>query len=74
MTDYISAYRSQMAFMWLDLESDEPRVNAELRVVMAELYLKSNWTKLKTIPRDIFIPTNKLKIIPANRGTWLTGL
>ena len=37
MTDYISAYRSQMAFMWLDLESDEPRVNAELRVVMAEL-------------------------------------
>ena len=23
MTDYISAYKSQMAFMWLDLEADK---------------------------------------------------
>ena len=37
MIDYISAYRSQLAFMWLDFESDKPRVNAELRVMMAEL-------------------------------------
>ena len=37
MTDYISAYRLQMAFMWLEIESDKPRVNDELRVMMAEL-------------------------------------
>ena len=37
MIDYISAYRSQLAFMLLDFESDEPRVDAELRVMMTEL-------------------------------------
>ena len=37
MIDYISAYRSQMAFLWLDFESDKPRVNAELRIKKAEL-------------------------------------
>ena len=33
-------------------------MNAELRVMMAELYLKSDLTILKTIPGDIFIPAN----------------
>ena len=47
-----------MAFIGLDLEADKPKMNAELRVVMAELYLKPSWTKLKTIPHDIFIPEN----------------
>ena len=37
MVDYFSGYRSQMAFMRLDFESDKPRVNAKLRVMMAEL-------------------------------------
>ena len=35
--DYISAYRLQIVFMQLDFESDKPNVNAELRVMMAEL-------------------------------------
>ena len=34
---YISAYKSQMAFVGLDFESDTPRMKAELRVMMAEL-------------------------------------
>ena len=54
MIDYISAYKSQMVFMGWDIEADKPKVNAELRVMISELQLKSNWTKLKTIPRDIF--------------------
>ena len=37
MIDYISAYKSQMAFMGLDFESDKPRMEAKLRVMMAEL-------------------------------------
>ena len=37
MIDYISAYKSQMAFIGLDFESDKPRMKAELRVMMAEL-------------------------------------
>ena len=37
MIDYISAYRLQMTFMWLEIESDKPRVNDELRVMMTEL-------------------------------------
>ena len=37
MLDYISAYRSQIAFMGLDFESDKPRMEAELRVMMPEL-------------------------------------
>ena len=37
MIDYILAYKSQMAFMGLDFESDKPRIKAELRVMMAEL-------------------------------------
>ena len=35
--DYISAYRSQMTFISLDLEADKPKVSAESRVIMAEL-------------------------------------
>ena len=37
MIDYFSGYRSQMAFMRLDFESDKPRMNTKLRVMMAEL-------------------------------------
>ena len=37
MIDYISAYKSQMAFLGLALEADKPKMNAELRVMMAEL-------------------------------------
>ena len=37
MKDSISAYKSQMAYMGLDYEVDKPRMNAELRVMMAEL-------------------------------------
>ena len=37
MIDYVSAYKSQMAFMRLDLEIDKPRMNAELRVMMVEI-------------------------------------
>ena len=36
-----------MAFMGLDFEADKPRMKAELGVMVVELYLKSNWTKLK---------------------------
>ena len=37
MIDYISAYKSRLAFMGLNLEFDEPGMNAELRLLMAEL-------------------------------------
>ena len=37
MIDYISAYRSLMAFIWLDFKSDKPIVNAEFRVMIAEM-------------------------------------
>ena len=37
MIDYISAYKSQVSFMGLDFGSDNPRMKAELRVMMAEL-------------------------------------
>ena len=37
MIDYISAYKSHMAFMGLDFEADEPRMKGELRIMMAEL-------------------------------------
>ena len=37
MVDYISAYKSQMAFMGLDFKADRPRMKAELNVMMAEL-------------------------------------
>ena len=37
MIDHISAYKSQMIFMGLDIEADKPKVNAELRVMMSEL-------------------------------------
>ena len=57
--DYISTYRSRMAFIGIDFETGKPRMIAELRVMMVELWLKLNWTKLKTIPRDIFIPVNE---------------
>ena len=37
MKYYISAYKSKMAFMGLDLEADKPRMNAGLKGTMAEL-------------------------------------
>ena len=37
MIDYISAYRSQIAFLGLDFEANKPRINADLRVMMAKL-------------------------------------
>ena len=37
MIDYISAYRSQIAFLGLDFEANKPRMNADLRVMMAKL-------------------------------------
>ena len=37
LIDYVSAYKSQMAFMGLDVEADKRRIKAELRVIMAEL-------------------------------------
>ena len=37
MADYILAYKSPMAFMGLDLAADKPRVNTQLRVMMAVL-------------------------------------
>ena len=37
MRDYISAYKSQMAFMELDFVLDGPRMKAILRVMTAEL-------------------------------------
>ena len=59
MIDYISAYKLQIGFyMRLACEADKPRMNAELRVMMTELQLKSKWTKLKTI-RDIFISAKR---------------
>ena len=48
-----------MAFIGFGIEAEEPRMNAELRGTIAELQLKSNWTKLKTIPRAIFIHVNR---------------
>ena len=33
-------------------------VHPAMKVTMAELKLKSNWTKLKTIPHNIFISAN----------------
>ena len=37
MIDYISAYKSQMAFMGLNFEADKTRMKAELKIMMAEL-------------------------------------
>ena len=37
MIDYISAYKLQMAFTGLDFDANKPRMNAELRVMMANL-------------------------------------
>ena len=57
---YILACKSKIAFMVLDFETDsadKPRMNAELKIMMAEL--KSTWIKLKIMPRDIFIPANR---------------
>ena len=42
MTDYISACKSQMAFMGVDFEADKPIKNAELIIIIAELKLESN--------------------------------
>ena len=38
MIDYIPAYKCQMTFMGFHFEAVRPRINAELRVMMAELY------------------------------------
>ena len=37
MVDYISAYKLQMNFLGLNFQDAKPRMNAELRVMMAEL-------------------------------------
>ena len=37
MIYYISAYRSQMVFMGLDFEIDQPIMSAELRLMISEL-------------------------------------
>ena len=37
MVDYISAYKLQMNFLRLNFQDGKPRMNAELRVMMAEL-------------------------------------
>ena len=37
MIDYISVDKSKMAFMVLGLDPDKPKMNTELRVMMAEL-------------------------------------
>ena len=34
MIGYISSYKSQMAFMGLDFEDNQPRMNAKLSVMM----------------------------------------
>ena len=34
MIGYISSYKSQMAFMGLDFEANQPRMNAKLSVMM----------------------------------------
>ena len=58
--------------MELDLEDDNPRMNAELGVMMAELYINwtklANWIKLKTIPRDNFIHANWEEISHVNEN------
>ena len=41
MINYILAHKSQMSFMGLDFDADQLKMKAELRVIMAELYLKS---------------------------------
>ena len=43
MIDYISAYKSQIAFKGLDFVADRPRINAELRVMMADAGVLQNW-------------------------------
>ena len=37
MIDCISSYKSQMAFMRLDFEANQPGMNAKLSAIMAEL-------------------------------------
>ena len=49
--NYISACKSQMAYMGLDFESDKPRISI---------------TKIKTIPCDMFIPANRDKTSHVN--------
>ena len=47
MIDYISAYKSQMAFVGLGFQADKPRMNAELRVMIGWIVtkIKLNWTQ-----------------------------
>ena len=51
-----------------DFEHEKQRMKVELRVMMAELSVKSDWTKLKTIPHDIFIPANRDKTSHVNEN------
>ena len=37
LIDYISDYKPQIVFMGLYIENDKPRMNSELRVMIAEL-------------------------------------
>ena len=40
MIYYISAYKWQMVFIGLDFEAEKASMNAELKVMIIELYLK----------------------------------
>ena len=62
-------------FLRLDFEADKLRTNAALsvmaalRVMVAELWLKSNWTKLRTQnTRDTFFPANRDEISHVNKN------
>ena len=37
MIDYTFTFKSQMAFVGLDFGADKPRMQAELRIMMAEV-------------------------------------
>ena len=81
ITDYISTSKSEVAFMGLDLEADKLRINAELRVMMAVTKIKMNQTQTNITRHILSLQTGtkrfmqlKIKIVPVNRGNWLTGL
>ena len=59
MTNYSQLTNHKWLFYGIRIEAEEPRMNAELRGMIAKLQPKSNWTKLKTIPRAIFIHVNR---------------
>ena len=69
----------QTPFMEFDFEADKLRIKAELRVILVELQLKSNWTKLKLRLKYSSLQTKtlmwtKMKTITVKWGARLTGL